>query len=83
MINTVEQKIKCYELLGSENKYVIKEERKKVENLWFMVGFEKAEALCNDKIKSNMNKKVYKELKGTMMRDRDWWIINHFQVLEL
>lgn len=48
-----------------------------------MRSFEKAEEFSNEKIKTNTNKKMYKDLRSQMIKDRDWWISNYFHTIDI
>ena len=48
-----------------------------------MRSFEKAQEFCNQKIKIVTNKKIFKDLKNQLIKDRDWWISNYFNTIDI
>ena len=62
-------------------KHSIREEELKIENLYFMMAFEKAETFSSERIKTN--EMLFKELKQGLIKDRNWWIHNYFCTVDI
>lgn len=81
LIEAIRRKIECFRLIEDVEEHSVEEEELKIENLYFMMAFEKAETFCTERIKANDT--TFKELKQGLIKDRSWWIHNYFPTVDI